>query len=150
MTESMWPELSTDTVPSPLSPITEQADLLAQMTNNVVKAELYQTEPSQKGYEFAFDFDLIVDVIDYRFTLFAIYQSVEGYPVMISPIEKIEKDLGWTSSTGNPDVIARNNAKKTANSADELNEILGRVLSSRVTKQILETLIAQAKHFKRG
>ena len=143
----LWPDQLDDISDSlPLTPIIEQADLLAKHTGNLVKAELTSVEAEDE--EFQFDFDLIVRVLDYRFTLFIATYGVEGYPVCLMPYPKICDELGLAPLDIGESATRRRRAIKADNEASLL-EALGRILGSNTTKNILQTLIAQAKKFKK-
>ncbi len=144
-TPNLWPEKLDDIEESfAISSIKEQAELLPRQTGNLVKAELVPLT-WRKAETFEYDFDLIVPALDYRFTLFMVLQSVEGFPVFLIPYSKIRDELKL------PPIDVGGQPPRHAIQADDeagLIEALRRILGSHTTKRILQTLMAQAKEFK--
>jgi hypothetical protein len=84
--------------------------------------------------------------LDYRFTLFSLCHRVDGYPVYFLPYMKIAQELELPMiNIGRPISQQAIKADDPASVIDALANILG----SNTTKNILQTLIAQARTFKR-
>ena len=140
----LWPKELDDVSDSlPVTPVMEQAELLAKHTGNLVKAEVIPLDADDDV--FRFDFDLVVRVLDYRFTLFTFHYGVQGYPVFFVPYSKVASELGLQRIQ----MEDRFTAATKADNAEELLEDLGGILRSNTTKSILQTLVAQAQKFKR-
>lgn len=142
--KNLWPtEFAVDDELLPVTPIMEQAELLAKHTGNLVKAEVLPVR--SESSEFVFDFDLVVKVLDYRFTLFSLEYGVEGYPATLIPYSKIAKELGIKASYHG----ARMAPVIVANDKNSLLRSLSAILGSETTRTVLQTLVAQAQKFKR-
>lgn len=138
-----WPNDLNDVSDTlPVSPILEQAKLLANHTANIVKAEVFPLDTHDGVFQF--DFDLVVRILDYRFTLFKFHYGVQGYPVFLIPTEKISSELDLKLMNTE---LQFTRAFK-ANNPDQLTRNLAKILGSHTTRTILETLIAQGKKFK--
>lgn len=143
----LWPKgLLGDEAELPVTPIIEQAKLLETHTWDLVKAEVLPVDSATET--FRFDFDLVVNVLDYRFTLFTIEYGAAGYPAKLILHSKIAKELGI--SARNIDSVRQIFVPAIdVQDKDELVQQLAAILGSQATKQILETLVAQAKQ-RRG
>ena len=127
----------------PVTPVMEQAELLAKHTANLVKAEVKPV--ASEDNTFAFDFDLVVKVLEYRFTLFSLEYGVEGFPAVLIPYSKIASELGIKPKPHGMRYIPLVEAKDKM----ELLKHLEAILRSGTTRSILQTLVAQAQKFKR-
>ena len=125
----------------PSTPIVEQAKNLAKRTGNLVKAEVVTLQSNDEMLRF--DFDLVVDKLDYRFTLFSFEHSVIGYPTRLIPHTKVAKELDCVR-------LPTSRGYVHAFQADDVSELMGflsKILGSATTSTIVKTLVAQAKSF---
>ncbi|MCH8046697.1 MAG: hypothetical protein IID44_23590 [Planctomycetes bacterium] len=143
----LWPtDIQVSPEILPVTPLVEQAMLLATHTGNLVKGEVFPVENNSSDGVFHFDFDLVVKLLDYRFTLLHLRYGVEGYPASIFPYSKVCDELGLVDYRN---VFGRHALALDAQDETQLLEALDSVLNSRTTRDILKTLMTQAQQFKR-
>ncbi|WP_428654801.1 hypothetical protein [Runella sp.] len=109
----LWPDFTPEKVRSPKTILKEQADLLAQKTNNVLKADLTTYNPlknlpllidkaqksldgplaGQNGYIIGLTFDIIAPYLNnYKYHLFKVeYEALVFYPIRINETECINE-----------------------------------------------------------
>ena len=144
MTIDLWPtEINAADELFPVTLVMEQAELLHNHTANLVKAEV-RPIASTNG-RFAFDFELVAKTLEYRFSLFRLDYGVERYPAALIPHSKIAQELGLSNVVHRQMFVPA----AIANDKDELLKVFGSILRSETTKNILQTLIAQSRKFKR-
>lgn len=118
----LWPDdIGTATLQTPLAILKQEAALLGQKTGQLVTAEVV-TQAQQDS--FIHSFFLIAPALDnYRYQLFRIQHGVSFYPMTVF--------LGG--------------ARDSVTSESQFLESLRAILSSPTTKNIVQSLIAQAK-----
>ncbi len=89
--DNLWPKIETSKVFSPVALLREQANYLGSATNHVIVAEVNKITSSST--KFFFGFDLYAKAISYRFRLFSIYYSIDVFPVLIIPDERLTNTL---------------------------------------------------------
>jgi hypothetical protein len=125
MTEgSLWGDLSTlKSIRTPKSMLTEQADILNQLTGGLIRA---QVNASQNGASLNFTLLIIAPALNnYNFTVCIISHDVNIYPCKIYSYE----DNTW----------------QDCENEEELKVKLRNVLSSDKTKRIIEALLSQSR-----
>ncbi|MBF0294024.1 MAG: hypothetical protein HQL96_02455 [Magnetococcales bacterium] len=118
--ENFWPEVSKETLFSPVGVLREQAGYLAEKTNHAIVAEVRRIRSSD---DFVYGFDLHVPVLKYRYRLFTIM-----YELYIFPIKITTDDNQWSCY-------------------DQIKYIMciKDILSSDKTKNILITLLSHVE-----
>ena len=118
----LWPqEIRASTELAPVTILREQAALLGQKTRQLVVAEV---ETRNSGELLVHSFVILAPALDnYRYELFKVYHGVPFYPL--------------TVDTGGAPV------KVTTEEA--FVELLGKILSSQRTKDVIQSLLAQVE-----
>ncbi|MDM8530493.1 hypothetical protein QUF63_04925 [Anaerolineales bacterium HSG25] len=146
----LWPnDITVDqvSVRAPVNILREQASVLAQKTQNLVKADVqpYEREFWELGKDvvgikepldmpsqpFKYSFELVAPVLNnYSYLLFAIFHNVDMYPTQV----KLAKSLHVDKET----------RELSANTEEEFLTILGDIFKAPKTKTIIQSLIAQS------
>jgi hypothetical protein len=122
--ESYWGTSFADASRSaPKSILVEQAQILGRLTGNRIVADVTQTTLSS---DFAIYLALHVPAMDYKYNLLTVTHGVEMYPLRL---------ISHANPGGHEQVCA---------SDGEFRVALKRTLGSEKTKQIIESLMAQA------
>ncbi len=139
--ENLWPENLTVTgTKAPVIILREQASLLGEATQNIVEAEVKNASPDMGGAEendmgFRYVFYIVAPALgNYQYKLFAIWHTVDLYPVIIYPDESIMDELYPDS---HKDTIH-------AESENEFIEMLKAIFHSRRTGNIIQALVSQS------
>jgi hypothetical protein len=140
----LWPkDIGQTALRAPVTILREQASLLGEKTQNLVKADVDTLSPhspyNQFGAEFVHRFYLIAPALDdYRYKLFEITHPVDLYPVNFHLDEDIQEEL-----------LAKNGKEPlSAQTEDELTNILGKILNSEKAKHVVRALLAQHPSFE--
>jgi hypothetical protein len=121
---SLWPNDLTQSEPvrTPIHMLREQATSLGQMTNGLVLGEVDIFKQEFTRNQITLVFNLRVPTLDdYRYELFRISHSVDGYPAELS-CEKPKIDKGIENE-------------------DQLKDELKKIFNASETKRIIRTLI---------
>jgi len=131
--ENLWPRNLTVTQrKAPVTILREQASLLGEATQNIVKGTVISSQNSNTEFRYAF---LIVapSLGNYQYKLFTISHGIDLYPVIIIPDEEIKDEL----DIGSEDGIA-------AGSEAEFIKILKAIFHSKRTVSIVQAIVAQS------
>ncbi len=140
----LWPkDIARTALRAPVTILREQASLLGEKTQYLVKAEVTtqsldnRFNPSKA--EFVHSFYLSAPALDdYRYQLFAITHPVDLYPVDFDLDEDIQKEL-----------LPKNGKEAlSAQTQEELVDILGKILNSGKAKRVVHALLAQHPSFE--
>jgi len=141
--ENLWPEnLTVTETKAPVIILREQASLLGETTQNIVEAEVRNTDAfpdmrraKEDDMGFRYVFYIVAPALgNYRYKLFTIWHSVDLYPVIICPDQDIRDELYPDS---HKDEIQ-------AESENEFVGMLKAIFHSRRTGNIIQALISQS------
>ncbi|MEO5332565.1 MAG: hypothetical protein H7839_11120 [Magnetococcus sp. YQC-5] len=93
--KNLWHEIYLKNAFSPAAWLREQARFLGEKTNHEVVAEVKRMRTPLDT--FYYGFDLFVEVISYRFRLFALSYEIDIFPIRIYPDERILKSVQTAS-----------------------------------------------------
>jgi hypothetical protein len=149
----LWPkDIGHANMRAPVTILREQALLLGDKTQNLVKADVDTLSPSlvdrmgspyqyygQPESVFVHNFYLVAPALDnYRYKLFDIAHPVDLYPVDFHLDEDIQEELLSQNGKGT----------LSAQTEDEFIDILGKILNSRKAKHVVHALLAQLPRFE--
>jgi len=158
----LWPpELKVAEVKSPVAILREQAALLKGKTEHEIEADVELGESKTQG--FIYHFYLVAPTLNnYHFRLFSVVHDVTLYPVTIYVGEDLGEELSATvdkedqsnkivqllSNSG----FAKIELKYTLQAENEADfiELLGKILQSRKTREVIGALRAQVVNRYRG
>lgn len=131
--ENLWPENLTVTQrKAPVTILREQASLLGEATQNIVKANVISTGGSDTM--FLYTFLIVAPTFDnYHYKLFTIRHGIDLYPVTISLDEAIAAELDIGSEK-----------EMLAGSEAEFIERLKAIFHSKRTVSIIQAIVAQS------
>ncbi|OQX03642.1 MAG: hypothetical protein BWK80_55255 [Desulfobacteraceae bacterium IS3] len=131
--ENLWPQNLTVTQrKAPVTILREQASLLGEATQNIVKANVISKGGSDTM--FLYIFLIVAPTFDnYHYKLFTIRHGIDLYPVTISLDEAIAAELDIGSEK-----------EMLAGSEAEFIEILKRIFHSKRTVSIVQAIVAQS------
>jgi hypothetical protein len=144
----LWPnDLGLVDIKSPLSILKDQAAMLGQKTQMIVKAEVgrgnleyyYRTAAINKEdlKKFLYEFYIVAPVLEnYRYRLFSIIHDVDLYPVEFLLDVEIEEEI-----------IGEEVDLRFALSESQFIDMLGHILNSNKTKKVIRSLLAQSREF---
>lgn len=144
----LWPnDLGLVDIKSPLSILKDQASMLGQKTQMIVKAEVgrgnveyYFRSANIKKEDlkkFFYDFYIVAPVLEnYRYRLFGIMHDIDLYPVEFLLDVEIEEEI-----------IGEEVDLLVAHSESHFIDMLGRILNSNKTKKVIRSLLAQSREF---
>ncbi len=152
----LWPDIKTTAnLKAPVNILREQAALLGNKTQNIVKAKvrsvssdfLKEKKLIKQGDDmvhmtivedpsgFHYNFFLVSPMLDnYEYAIFSISYSIELYPVRIRPDIDILKEI--TQSDRSQWILADSEA--------EFLEVLGKIFRAEKTKKIINALLVQS------
>lgn len=147
----LWPrDVEHTDLKAPVTILREQASLLGKKTQNIVTAEVTKPldlvvriqelgamnfrDPS-KPKAFFYAFHLVAPALaNYRYELFTIANDIRLYPVIIYLDEDLLAEIAPGAKEDNLVVHTEN----------EFLEILGKILGSQKTKNIIQAMLAQS------
>jgi hypothetical protein len=150
----LWPSdlANSNTTRSPVFLLKEQASLLGGKTKNIVNAVVKRRNPREEedrmeaelrrkmrlllpeSAPFNYAFLLVAPALDnYRYRLFSIAYGLEQYPVQF----EVDKSIG-NEFQRDPKF------KLLAANEDEFVEILGKVLASKKTRQVVQAILTES------
>lgn len=134
----LWPEdIGHPTLRSPVSILREQALLLGDKTQNMVRAKVSpQERQEQNNFKYTF-FVVAPELGDYHHALFKIRHDVELYPVVIDVDEEIRYELA-----------PEEDKTIIANSESEFLEMLRRIFRAKKTRKVIHALLAQSSAYQ--
>jgi hypothetical protein len=132
----LWPsDLDTVTTRAPVTILREQASLLGTKTKYILKAEIAITARQTGRRSFSYAFFLHAPALDdYRYRVFTIEYDVTLYPVLFQVDHAIAEELGFNFKTGT----------KSAATEEEFLSILGQILQSNKTRQVIAAILSQS------
>lgn len=136
-TLDLWPdEIIADTgIEGPTSLLREQAELLGQKTQNLVKAEV-QTVPDMAGKgKFIDGFSIISPSLNYEYRLFQVNYPVEFYPAMVV----------WEGFDSSADCHVGSTPACQVNTRTDLENALHEIFSHPKTIQIVHALMSRSR-----
>jgi len=136
----LWPEVMVAaSIKTPIAILSEQAETLGCKTNNSIEAIVEQSYRVRSD-QFAYEFLISVENLEYRYSPFRVEHSIDLYPVKIFlQDDDISKEvIGRVSST---------NPWTTCIAATERDflEALGKIFTSEKMKRVLGALLAQVE-----
>lgn len=151
----LWPEtLVSPEVKSPSAILREQASLLGKKTQDKIIADVELGET--KTQEFVYHFYLIAPSLNnYYFRLFSVTHDISLYPVTLYLGEDLGQELHAIVDANNPSnklakILAASGMAKVdlryelqATTESEFTELLGEILRSQKTQQVINALLAQ-------
>lgn len=140
--ESLWPEnIGEVQIKSPVNILREQAALLGEHTRNIVEARVGDNQNFQNSSQellepFNYEFFIVAKLVNnYHYGLFYISHGFDLYPVTFHVSDDIYEELGFR---GKNDGIA-------VDGEEYFKEILGKILRSRKTRQVIQAILAQVE-----
>lgn len=126
-TESLWPAITLEGATTPKSILAEQANILAEMTKNVLKAYIVRVE-TEKTDTIKFKFQIIAPVLNnYTYDLFYVrYNLLQIYPIELEVYSKIIVEI-----------------REVSNEKD-FKENIQSIFSAPKTIQVIKALYAQS------
>lgn len=137
----LWAEdIGLIAVKTPVAILKEQASLLGRKTKNLLVGEITAWSPSP--CQFGYRFNISAPAINYKYSLFAIYYDINMYPMGMILDESVADELRLNERY--KDLVADQNKVTQIASEEMLIEILGIILKSHRTKQVVNSLLAQS------
>ncbi len=135
---------------APVMILREQASLLGQKTQNLIKGSVHQKSNIQEHGRLDYSFNILAPTLDnYRYNLFSITHEIELYPAEISPDDEIFKQIKpdmWEKRESQIDSDMWDeheaNVRITVNSEEEFITVLRKILNSEKTKKVIDSLLA--------
>ncbi len=137
----LWPqEIGTKVIDirPPVLILRQQAILLGEKTQNLLKAEVVQNPRLHD--RFSYSFQIVAPTLEnYRYNLFDVWHGVQLYPVQVSLDETIAEEIRQRSGDWNfttkSDLIVVDEEKG-------LIDLLREILRSQKTLRVIESLLA--------
>lgn len=123
---------------SPSSILMEQAEILAQKTGDLVRAEVITPEiPIHSGF-LDYNFFIVAPRLNhYRYRLFSIWYDLNLYPVFF----ELDSDI-------DAEVRGKKRGELRAKSEQEYIDLLGKILNAEKTRRIIRTLVSLVEEMK--
>lgn len=125
----LWGDIPEKPIKTPVSILREQGSILEKKTSGILTVSI-PTSQSGGGNDARFTHHFVINApsLNYTYQLFSIYHTIALFPVTFV----VENEM-FSSSNGS----------KTVNNEKEFLEILGQILQSPKTQNILHALLSQ-------
>ncbi len=141
----LWPnDIDAQVAKAPVSVLKAQAALLGQKTDNLVEAKVKNFTKDGKA-SFEYQFFLESKVIGYSYRLFSVLYSINLYPVLFVLDSDIQKELLQKRLLEKYKNSTEGKNSFWVQSEEEFIDLLGEILKSDKTKQIIRALLAQVE-----
>lgn len=134
--KDLWPKDIAQAINrAPVTILKEQAALLGEKTQNIVKAEVDQVDDrlDDKRYEFSYRFYIVAPALqNYHFRLFDISHNIELYPLQLETYPDVASDIQEGSN------------KLRIEDENALLAVLEKIFAAPKTRRVIASLLGQS------
>lgn len=124
----LWGEIPDKPIKTPVSILREQGSILEKKTTGILTVSIPTSRNGERDGYFTHQFIINTPSLNYNYLLFYIY-----HPITLFPVTFVDNET-FSDSGGS----------KVANNEEEFLEILGQILQSPKTQNILHSLLSQS------